>query len=624
MFAEPSSALASRLLRAIDNPSPPPSPAPLPTLDDVAEAETETGGKGEAGFPGELESVSTAPTFLLSGSMAPQIIGPSSVSSPESEPDLMTFDDRLESPNALSTQPASTSQLPPSPFSFPEVTATPAHTTSPHTVQSFQGRTDILVDLQDDGPAVSTQANQQEDKDIDSGQLIPGPLQGSESCVQPRSDPTSNTSTQTTPLADALLQTPLRRSSRPRKSVTPHLLNYLASGSSDAESSPAQSTPRLGVTRKTRKGKERALSPSRHDDDPEARPPSGGLFKASEEPLNVRPQRRYSRSPIRREFGRELGSLSPNSVGLLVSLVPSTSRAGSPANPEYSAEAPISPSRPLETQSDPQVGQATQPSDTEPAIPAHTTQSSTPLRLPITPKRHYNPHSPSKLRLQSVSTDDPTRTPARRIPLEQAVAEGHISPQKLSQMQAGTPGPVNIFTGQNMPVLNMSLKADSSPARRVFVAPATKGKPVNPPQSPRRPQLGGFTSTANGSATVTGPREVKALPQSTKLPFPLVAAPKSQLLAEKDSPSKEPVSNDQAGSSLKQTTSRIPRKKPYSRPNVAPLVKEQGAAKKALNGRIAGPVNVGEASTSKRSVSRAPVVSFACTLFKSYPAAKRP
>lgn len=644
MPAEPSSALASRLLRALDNPSPPPSPTLLPMPNDAEETEAD----GEDGMDSAAES-ETLPAALVFPPLTttPQTTPPPSISRVNSEPDLMTFDsfdDGLEPVASLSTRPAAAAQAPPSPFSFLDDPA--LNGVTPHrTMESFPGRTDILVDVQDEATdVVSTEVEQQNGRQEDksSSESSPSAADPSErpEPIVPASEPVLNappdpddqpsgTEVQNTSTPDELPHTPLRRSSRPRKSATPHILKYLAATSPSTDQiSPRLSTPRSSAeTRKNRKGKERAMSPFKCDADMEpedANVSKPDLFRLDERPSDVKAQRRYSRSPVRREFTRELGSLSPQSADFLAQLVPSapatTTELASLCDPEPSVYASSSTSKqapPSETPSDSSPNQNIQnPALSRPVTDSttsnDTTRLSSPARVPSTPQRPYTPRSPSKLRLQSTPLDDPVRTPARRIPIEQAIAEGHVSPQKLSRLQSGTPAPVSIFTGQAMPVLNMSLKGDSSPARRVFAAPPTDGQIAPRLGSPNKSRLGDSVSRQVGQVSTASDSQKTTTSRPAKLPFPLVAAPKLQSSAKQsDGKSGESsVSSSPAKSSLKQATSRIPRKKPYSRPNVVPAATEQKTLQKPTTTRIVNSSKSAGASTSKKPtlVSRAAVV----------------
>ncbi|KXN82097.1 hypothetical protein AN958_03255 [Leucoagaricus sp. SymC.cos] len=352
--------------------------------------------------------------------------------------------------------------------------------------------------------------------------------------------------------------------------------------------------------------------------------PDSGLNSTSDpvHPLEVRPQsadappvensphtpRRYSRSPIKQEIARELGSLSPNSTDLLTRLIPSGSPKEAPSQHylESTEQGPrLSVDHPLPSATNDDIALVSQIQPSTPTLETSSNRMSTPVRVPVTPRRSHIPISPSKLRLQPISLDDPTRTPARRIPIEQAVAEGHVSPQKLTQMQTGTPVPVNLFTGQAMPILNTSLKGDASPARRVFVTPS-----IDHEATKSRSSGSNIRQVSRGTGSSASQKAVP-MSQPTKLPFPLAAAPKMQLSPEQDvvelqGPS---GSSNPAKSSLKQTTSRIPRKKPYAKPTIASSSRSGMEQKKAVKLSASRTVDLsnssGNTTLSKRPTAPA-------------------
>lgn len=586
---EPSAVLASRLLRALDNPSPPPSPT-LAIHDEMDGAEVDEEGSVSSG---ECEIL---PADLLSSPqrIAPAISSPPSISNPSSEPDLMTFDsiDDLPEPINPSTSSSNENQAPPSPFSFFD-SLDACVSTSHQTTELFQGVTDTLVDVKDEFPAMNTPspAEVTNDKQVDSTingtsesqQHLPT-SSASHGVASDAADAAGSPGVRIpTPALEDLPHTPLRRSTRPRKSATPHLLKYLSISSPSGETSSLPSTPSDVQTRKSKKGKERNIVPTGSSVAADAREqnvPQSSALKLDEKPADVKAQRRYSRSPIRREPTRELGSLSPNSADLLTQLIPSVSSATestSSPRPDRAGQGSSSTSDyPLPSTNDDEAMPF--PSSHKPVTSTPGSASgrfSSPARIPVTPRVSYIPQTPSKLRPQPFSMDDPSRTPARRIPIEQAVAEGHISPQKLSQMHTGTPASVSLFSGQALPVLNTSLKGDASPARRVFNISSTSHEATSRPESPYKYRLAEASNQQpNRAADMHRPASQKATSasQPTKLPFPLIAPAKAQSISEKDGGKASESSglSSPAKSALKQTTSRIPRSKPYSKPKVAP------------------------------------------------------
>ncbi|KAF8228185.1 hypothetical protein L208DRAFT_259678 [Tricholoma matsutake] len=214
-----------------------------------------------------------------------------------------------------------------------------------------------------------------------------------------------------------------------------------------------------------------------------------------------------------------------------------------------------------------------------------------PIRF-SSPVRSREPQSPTKGRLQSAALDDFQRTPARRILIEEAIAQGHASPHKRKN-----------FVGR-LPILR--IPPTDSPARRVNVdqaSPLWQGLSFGSPARGTSPEKqrtaishpSRVSSSKNkdtygsqmmkGSSSksrIAGTSSAPAMSTSL-LPFPIVASetvPSSSTLESKsttgdnaDVKTSSPVKSDSppmlspAKSSLKQTTSKIPRGiKPYARP----------------------------------------------------------
>lgn len=596
-MSEPSSALANKLLCAPGNPSPPPSPMLSPMLDDDDTDEASTDRDGEC-----LAITPAAPT---SPTLEPvrQAVSPTPGSSTAEEPDLMSFhsfDDRLDFVTSIPSGQENARQAPPSPFSFPDA-ITSSSTATPQAIESFQGRTEVLIDIQEEPSCVFIPVpSPQNDKIVEGKSNSPetdmqNVLTPEPSIPHPRiSNDDSSEKAAVRNVHDSP-HTPLRRSSRPRKSSTPHVLKYAASADVDEDQtpSPARTTRPDAQTRKTKKGKERTPSPSKFKEDSgtlEVISQSGPLI-SSERSSDVKTQRRKSSSPIRRVFTRELGSLSPNSAELLSSLVPGTEQVESESGVSTGdlSGAVISNTKP-----DDSVDPSRQSSEPAPTATSSdkfkdANKGSSPMRIPATPRKPHILTSPFQVRFNTTSLDDPARTPARRVPIEQAVAEGHVSPQKLLRMQSGSLAPVSMFTGHVMPVLNMSLKGDSSPARRIVGAPSISGERGSHKASLEKMRQ----SESPGKQVAVVPmlqKRVK-ISQSTKLPFPFIV--ESQQATSKGKTEKSDdlsQSANQSKSSLKQTSSRIPRKKPYSRPLVASTAKDsrKSDSKKSTSKNSAG------------------------------------
>jgi len=479
---------------------------------------------------------------------ASQFNSPPSISSSSSGPDLMTFDcaddlfKQIGYPTA-SLPVGDVIQDPPSPFTFPDSSDIQASENN-RMIESFQGDTDILVDVEDGNsvlgitPPLVMECDNKASK-FDRIHTI----HSSGPSLSPINSPKIASRSLEIRTAGNLPYTPLRRSLRPRKSPTPHLLKYLA------VSSPPSccSTPTTGQEPKGKKGKERAVIPlngtvtvAREENDLQGR-----CLRCDGESSRRKTQRRYSRSPTHRELAQGIGILSASLNHPIPSVLP-TNESFYIKNAGILEEAPtIHPSL-GEVQTALNVSQRTHISSAsefmDPNFP-------TPTRIPVNPPGSHVP-----------SMDDSSRTPARRIPL---VGQEHISPHKLSQ----TVTPILLSSnGQITPVLNIQLKGDTSPARRIFNTSSTGQEAVSESRNllKHRP-VGPFTRLPNHVSSMSASRQVSPTSRSARLPFPLVPPVRMQPISKNCGRS---GSTTLAKSALKQTTSRIPRSKPYSKPQV--------------------------------------------------------
>jgi hypothetical protein len=282
-----------------------------------------------------------------------------------------------------------------------------------------------------------------------------------------------------------------------------------------------------------------------------------------------------------RSANRELGSLSPSSANLLTHLLSSPPKfVSGPALDITQNLDPVVPAIVDESDSPP----PTQPPLRLPELPKTPTP---PIRF-SSPTRSRGPQSPAKSRLQSAALDDPQRTPARRILIEEAIAQGHISPKKGPSLA----GRIPVF----------KIPPTDSPARRVNVnqAPAPwQGLRFGSPTRTTSPavlrtaeshlsRMSSYASQimreSSTKSRTAGSSSAAAWSKPRPLPFPIVAlgtVPSQSTLESKstmgdaaDVRMSSPVKSDSppmsspAKSSLKQTTSRIPRGiKPYARPD---------------------------------------------------------
>ncbi|KAF5365748.1 hypothetical protein D9758_003300 [Tetrapyrgos nigripes] len=270
---------------------------------------------------------------------------------------------------------------------------------------------------------------------------------------------------------------------------------------------------------------------------------------------------------------RQLGSLSPGSVTLLNHLLPTTL---TPLEENPAAEENI-----------------VSLSSGQPPRPAF---GAPPIRF-SSPRR---PNSPQKIRLRPNDLDDPNRTPARRVP---------ISSNKV---------PENFFaTGSSKSTSIFKIAPTDSPARRVPITGTDAmegtpskarllGSPVRPlfqrsrsaePQPVVRSQL--VPKKRSDSVEPVGvkgkepTRSVRLLPAEKLMSQNSVSTMIPEEIEPQEIAASEnlPASPLKGSSRLKQTTSRIPRMKPYSRPLSTPSQKAEkpsGIARRADRNQAIG------------------------------------
>jgi hypothetical protein len=605
-YLEPSSVLASRITRAHDNPSPPPN-APV--------------------FDSDSPTPPHPIPFLIPGSPSPHPRGSSPFAprpppSPQNttQPDLITFDSFSTPAGLLPTHPiASTSFVPqktinpsvdelltswsPSAQDIPEVSVSPPPS-----------------DADDDNAKGRARASDDSAPEAAEEQAVVNALifpDAKDSTIPSSFHQGAPTNAGVQALDEDEPRTPLRRSTRPRRSGTPHA-HLVPIPSSDEEESPTrtQLTPSSALTKKKRrKGKERDANET--SDSQGGETDGGGIIGdalLSEEDWERK--RRKERGERKQAMTngtphallqRQLGSLSPGSANLLTQLLP-------PSRPS-----------PVREQDEPQQP-AYSFSVFSVANPAHTTpvRGTSPIRT--SPSRNAKPRSPNRMQFQPPSLNDPNRTPARRIPVEQAVARGQISPQKGAQLLSSK----NIDAGQISRTPIFHIPSQDSPARRVNAAAPPAGQGTwqamrlgSPTRGKSRERTGSVEPRApwNGAATAAGPSDLKASTSKSrsspsrsisapikkgKLPFPLTPsgpdrpAPipemDDKILSPKTDTSENPVPPVASPvlsiikvprSILKQPTSRIPRigTKPYARPPAQPA-SDKGKASAVVTRKV--------------------------------------
>lgn len=360
-------------------------------------------------------------------------------------------------------------------------------------------------------------------------------------------------------------ETPVRRSPRPRMSVTPNLAPPPAVFLLPSSSARTQIKKKLTIDTF-----DEIVDDSKQKRDLEEETIQPALFQTHSALSPIR-QRSPTRSPI--SFDRVLGSLSPKSTDLLSRL----------AFIEEPNNVPIGDAKPS---ADSQIPLASSmfPPLPESVPPKTSSRSTGPIRF-SSPMRFTSSH---KMRLQAPAPNDPTNTPARRIPIEQGITQGHVSPQKATQLG---------FRSDGTPLTFLQ-----TPARRVLVSeqlttPVTRpggsrfGSPSTGKERERSLEPSSRLvvktdkererSIEPSSRPVVGKekqRETLAKSSSVqrdRLPYPLVASnpmPSTSLsripeICQGDLPQEKPVN---VKSSLRQPTSRIPRigTKPYARPSI--------------------------------------------------------
>ncbi|KAJ7109355.1 hypothetical protein C8R44DRAFT_884402 [Mycena epipterygia] len=581
---EPSSVLASRITRAHDNPSPPPT---APIIQDLDSAPPTPDRYPKHPIP-----------FIIpdSPSRGESPFAPRPAPSPQNttQPDLISFDSFSTSTDLLLTHPvASTSFIPPETHHpsvdellsswSPSARDVPPASVSPPPAEADGGNSKGKARASDRSTPESA-----EEQAVVNALIFPDAEDSAPSVPSPQAA-TINADAQ--PMDDDAPRTPLRRSTRPRRSGTPHAHLVPLPSSDDESPARSQLTPSSAFTKKkTRKGKERDMnetSDSQNSQGKNGRDIRKGTLLSEEDWETKRRKERGERKQAQANgtnalLQRQLGSLSPGSANLLTQLL-------TPSRPS-----------PVREQEEPQ-----QPTFSFSVFPVTNPVPATPVRTmsPIrsSPARNAKSRSPNRIQFQAPSLSDPNRTPARRIPVEQAVARGQISPQKGAQLLTN-----NGDTGPSSRTPVFHIPSQDSPARRVNVAPPPpnpsklQGMRFGSPTRGRSRERSGSVEPRppwNGTATTAGPpdlgasasksrsspsRSISAPIKKGKLPYPLtpsgsgLTAPIPELSDKALSPNAEPPVLSiikvprlkPQTSNLKQPTSRIPRigTKPYARP----------------------------------------------------------
>ena len=531
--------MADKILHAVDNPSPPPSPASALKMFDPYYPDS-----GEYEYELMLPHTNQEPTaqdrfpLIMLSDSAGTSKPPTALNQ-----DLILFDSPIPLP---SFNCAEGSNLLHQPMSVDDLLAN-----SPDSAPPYQP-------IPNHGSALLTDVSKCDVADImcvDSLDKSPGVSFDQSSEVQHR-----RTLGETT--EDATV-TPLRRSTRPRMSIVP---------APSPPPTPPVVTAGLSVARTTIKGKDSLRLPDAENDSEDGQ-------KSPSRALQSTPRR--SRSPSKEPllFRRELGSLSPASASVLSSLafdnfdIPGQ-QIGSSSRPTMDAQQVLSFS-------------ALAPPGGVPDDVRTPVRTDGPKRVPSPRKVEISPH---KFRLQPHVPNDPANTPARRIPIEQAIAEGRLSPEKAARIG---------FKADNG---NKAPHIVSTPARRVLI-PEKHSTPSSKPALPklespvRQPAAYKESSVPHHALLSVKGKERAATPamqesslsvtKSRSLPFPLVATT-TQSHAPVDVQALPGPDSSPAKSTLK-VISKIPRisKKPYARKVTAKAVSPP--TRQADSGKVKSP-----------------------------------
>lgn len=628
MTPEPSSVLASRIIRAHDNPSPPPWAPNLLAMGDASTSASPTPPLALSPHP---EVASRDPSGSRSKSSTPTTrsrLAERPTTSAVVTPDLISFDSFSTSKDTFRyviTEPGPTAQPSDTPIIDDLFTRSPS--LAPPAVDAALSIPLVTLDSPRGGNNEALGGRfEMTPESIDEQSVLRTLLSDTDESYRGSPKPESPS----VPETILLQQIPNPAENQTDASIQlSGYLHYTDDGATlngESEALPLIDSSDAEIRKKKkREGKRREVSmeveivsdseagsSQAEDNNKITLTDTGG---ATQEGGTRKRDRDILKTPTRTDY-RELGSLSPTSTNLLTQLLPSPTRGTTPIiDPEaHSSAGAIVAQTPASFESFrplplfPQISQ--------PPLPRTPIRSTSPVRF-SSPVRANPLHSPGKPRLQPAALDDPNRTPARRIPIDEAVTQGHISPQKAARLTADV---------GRTPVFN--IRPTDSPARRVYIteAPTPSGQKKwqgirfgSPSRSVSRqrsasieplplvPFSGKASDRVSSSqrplhlkdASIARPQTIGSSSGTSitthrlaKLPFPIVASrpqipssiseefegerevPEAQM----SSPVKPPApSSSPVKSGLKQTTSKIPRGvKPYARPPLSkPANKEK-------------------------------------------------
>lgn len=482
-------------MRAWDNPSPPPSPhsSPrgLPTdEDDIQVALNLRAPSADSDI--DIDSNFMQTSVVDANGQDPRVPN-SLVEEQTADMDLINFDSftspSTDAPvvNLLSATPPRSLQgapftvddlLAPSPLRPPHQTPT---TTESHPANMFFETLDPI--------------NREDTKSVDEEAQVLIVLADEPKTPPPQSSDAVYIDIQEAPVVDSLLdpgsQTPLRRSTRPRRSASPYFYP-LTSSPSKLPDSPSKPKVEVGPARRRRtKTKE---SDDVLELDEEKDQMSRVIAGVQESPNKIVTNgitsniERRSATPLATPLAHEkaaqqepesyqrLGSLSPASTNLLMQLLPSGT------GPDSVVVDPVATDPVADEHHETENAALTETSgDLEQPFPSVVDEV---LARPSTPLRTSAPPQPPR---------DVTRTPARRVLISEAIGQSTVSPFKASALppasSSGTAGPPLGFLGA--PVFKPRGPAETirSPAKRVPIAAAMSSlhPPVKPSTRPASP-----------------------------------------------------------------------------------------------------------------------------------------
>ncbi|THH32135.1 hypothetical protein EUX98_g2052 [Antrodiella citrinella] len=580
---EPSSALASKIMCAWDNPSPPPSPT-LPSHEsaNLIDIDPPSDSQGEDTPPlGSASSESAVAAMLDVRQGTTELASYEDVQSASNvQPDLITFDSL---PSHGSAHPAHPSVIDPLQQATTELAAQ-KHSLTVDDFLAISPERQACSSLIATTPAGRERSiEQQVATPSQSGEETPDHMTGVSLPSTPTHvEPIVNLS----PHEESPV--PLRRSSRPRRSVSPFVTPLIQQRSLAAAGErkdvpaltaspdePILLSPRSGTARRrSMKGKGRELpellpSPSVHVDN-ETSTPGLAAVSIAESPRGSPLRTAEPTSRVR------LKSLSPTSSGVLEQLLPkpNESMMHNPFIPQPVFSAPsrdtIPPGAALSTSLEP----PRTPARRIPISQAVKEGSARTALQFLSPRKDL--HGPHTEQLASpmfrrVALDDPSRSPAKRIPIAEM-----SSPAKPSA-NIGVPPKSVLFSG----------RCQSEEPQVSAASQKMRSASVEPTWSQLSAQKDGQIRRIPASALATPTKR-------SALPFPITRTPSrvTSTIPEVDESEPQTVAQHTAGafgspirgSSLRpppaRVESRIPRigAKPYARPAIkTPTVRSKNA-----------------------------------------------